>query len=125
MFCKPDSKLFFFRGVVQLFNAVRDQQKDLKSQLNAVGHSTRKREQVYKSIDKEGFLDVLSRNKGVSSVAAGKSSSDQQPSRKKAKVATKVEDEEEASSWSVIKDDYMLGAKMKDWDKESDTEEVA
>ena len=111
--------------MVQLFNAVRDQQRDLKSQLNAVGQSTRKREQVYKSIDKEGFLDVLSRNKGVSSsAAAGKSSADQQPSRKKAKVATKVEDEEEASSWSVIKDDYMLGAKMKDWDKESDTEEV-
>ena len=109
-----------------MFNAVRDQQRDLKSQLNAVGQSTRKREQVYKSIDKEGFLDVLSRNKGVSSAAAGKSFADQQPSRKKAKVAaTKVEDEEEASSWSVIKDDYMLGAKMKDWDKESDTEEVA
>ena len=45
-----------------------------------------------------------------------------QPVRKKAKASEK---EEEASSWSVIKDDYMLGAKMKDWDKESDTEEVA
>lgn len=107
------------RGVVQLFNAVRDQQKDLKSQLNAVGQSTRKREQVYKSIDKEGFLDVLSGNKRNS----GKTEQ-QPPTRKKARPAGGKEDEE-ASSWSVIKDDYMLGAKMKDWDKESDTEEVA
>jgi len=106
------------RGVVQLFNAVRDQQKDLKSQLNAAGHSTRKREQVFKSIDKEGFLDVLS----GASAKKQQHTSGQQPAKKKAKVSA---EEPEESSWSVIKDDYMLGAKMKDWDKESEGEDEA
>ena len=34
------------------------------------------------------------------------------------------EDEEptENSTWSILRDDYMLGAKLKDWDKESDGE---
>jgi len=106
------------RGVVQLFNAVRDQQKDLKSQLSAAGHSTRKREQVFKSIDKEGFLDVLS----GASAKKQQHTSGSQPAKKKAKM---MAEEPEESSWSVIKDDYMLGAKMKDWDKESEGEEEA
>ena len=35
-----------FRGVVQLFNAVREQQKDMKSQLRQAGGSFRKQEKV-------------------------------------------------------------------------------
>ena len=34
------------RGVVQLFNAVREQQKDMKSQLKQAGGSFRKQEKV-------------------------------------------------------------------------------
>ena len=34
------------RGVVQLFNAVREQQKDMKSQLRQAGGSFRKQEKV-------------------------------------------------------------------------------
>lgn len=29
----------------------------------------------------------------------------------------------ENPSWSVLKDDFMMGASMKDWDKESDEED--
>lgn len=29
---------------------------------------------------------------------------------------------EEHPSWSVLRDDFMMGASMKDWDKESDDE---
>ena len=29
----------------------------------------------------------------------------------------------EKPSWSVLRDDFMMGAKMKDWDKQSDGEE--
>lgn len=29
----------------------------------------------------------------------------------------------EDPSWSVLKDDFMMGASMKDWDKESDEED--
>jgi len=103
------------RGVVQLFNAVKEQQKDIKSQLDQVGGSVRKREKVYKNIDKEGFLQVLS------SAPGGR-----EPTKKKARSAAREEGATDAAAgWGVIRDDYMLGAKMKDWDKESDNEEVA
>ena len=47
-----------FRGVVQLFNAVRSQQKNLGSKL-AEAHSTRMEEKLVKSIDKDAFLEHL------------------------------------------------------------------
>merc|ERR1712020_371481 len=52
------------KGVVQLFNAVREQQKTIKTQLNSVGGSVRKREKVYKNMDRQTFLNVLS-NQGI------------------------------------------------------------
>lgn len=30
---------------------------------------------------------------------------------------------EEKPAWSVLRDDFMMGGTMKDWDKDSDTEE--
>lgn len=47
------------RGVVQLFNAVREQQKFIEKKVEEVGPSVTKREKVMKSIDKKAFLDVL------------------------------------------------------------------
>lgn len=49
----------FYRGVVQLFNAVRQQQMEIKKKLSQAGPLERKREQVFKSIDKNAFLDIL------------------------------------------------------------------
>lgn len=51
--------IFQFRGVVQLFNAVRQQQTDISQKLDQAGPLERKREKVLKSIDKRAFLDVL------------------------------------------------------------------
>lgn len=51
--------LYFCRGVVQLFNAVRQQQMQINKKLTEAGPLERKREQVYKSIDKNAFLDIL------------------------------------------------------------------
>merc|ERR1712076_338818 len=48
------------RGVVQLFNAVRDQQKEVKTQLKQAGGSFRKRENVLKNINKDNFINLLS-----------------------------------------------------------------
>lgn len=31
---------------------------------------------------------------------------------------------EEKPTWSVLRDDFMMGAAMKDWDKDSDGEEA-
>lgn len=44
---------------MQLFNAVRQQQVEIKRKLSQAGPLERKREQVFKSIDKNAFLDIL------------------------------------------------------------------
>jgi hypothetical protein len=50
---------FIFRGVVQLFNAVRQQQKTIESSLKAAGSSESRQEKVFRSVDKNSFLDIL------------------------------------------------------------------
>lgn len=47
------------KGVVQLFNAVRTQQKDLVQKLDAAGRLDHKRDAVLNNINKRKFLDVL------------------------------------------------------------------
>ena len=102
------------RGVVQLFNAVREQQKTLKTQLNKAGGSTFKRDKVYQNLNKESFLEVLTGKKNSKINGEQKVNGDVKP-----KLEIKSEDQE--GSWSVLKDDYMMGAKLKDWDKDSDS----
>ena len=102
------------RGVVTFFNTVREHQKDMKTKLKEAGGSIRKQEKVYKNLDKNSFVQMLT----------GKSVSQSEPSAKKVKIDVKDEENEDADkpSWNILRDDYMLGAKMKDWDKESDEE---
>ncbi|XP_044263911.1 RRP15-like protein [Tribolium madens] len=94
------------RGVVQLFNAVRTQQKDISKKLDEAGPLEVRKEKVLKSIDKRAFLDVLMGEK--SQVVSDKADNSIQKS--------------EESTWSVLRDDFMMGAKMKDWDKELEEE---
>lgn len=47
------------KGVVQLFNAVRIQQKDLAKKLDEVGPLDHKKDAVLNNINKKKFLDVL------------------------------------------------------------------
>jgi len=102
------------RGVVTFFNTVREHQKDMKTKLKEAGGSIRKQEKVYKNLDKNSFVQMLT----------GKSVSQSEPSAKKAKIDVKDEENEDVDkpSWNILRDDFMLGAKMKDWDKESDEE---
>jgi len=102
------------RGVVQLFNAVRDHQKDIKSQLKEAGGSFRKQEKVFKNIDKNSFVEILTGKPMSKSLC--------EPPPKKLKTEVKNEKDENQSSWNILRDDFMLGAKMRDWDKESDGE---
>merc|ERR1712032_1688225 len=106
------------RGVVQLFNAVREQQKDMKSQLRQAGGSFRKQEKVLKTINKANFINMLS---GKAMVEGD------EPAEKRCRLEKEEEQEEgdeemeqKQSSWNILRDDFMLGAKMKDWDQESD-----
>lgn len=50
---------YIHRGVVQLFNAVRKQQKVLDEKIKEAGSSELKREKVEKSMTKDKFLDIL------------------------------------------------------------------
>ena len=136
MLCKLATK-----GVVQLFNAVREQQKTIKTQLNTAGGSVRKREKVYKNMDRQTFLNVLSNQGSISSTSENslKQLPDGSQLSKKPKLQMshnvikpevlakeEIKDEsisleesgENESTWNVFRDDFMMGAKMKDWDKE-------
>ncbi|XP_018335002.1 RRP15-like protein [Agrilus planipennis] len=98
------------KGVVQLFNAVKSQQKEIDTKLKEAGSLEVKRDKVLKSIDKRTFLDVLMGKKSESV--------DQNPDTDIKKDRVK-----ENNTWSVLKDDFMMGAKMKDWDKEQEMEQ--
>ncbi|XP_078484756.1 RRP15-like protein [Ciona intestinalis] len=91
------------RGVVQLFNAVKKHQKQMEEKLKSVTTESKK-EKVIQDVDKGKFLDML---KGDIGAPANKSFKD---------------DEEDKPGWSVLRDDFLLGNNMKDWDKESDEE---
>uniref|UniRef100_A0A3Q1H0T9 RRP15-like protein n=1 Tax=Anabas testudineus TaxID=64144 RepID=A0A3Q1H0T9_ANATE len=84
------------RGVVQLFNAVRKHQKTMEHKVQEVGASERKKAKILSSVSKKDFIDVLRRTEGGA----------------------------EKPVWSVLRDDFMMGATMKDWDKDSDREET-
>ncbi|XP_045473174.1 RRP15-like protein [Harmonia axyridis] len=104
------------RGVVQLFNAVRNQQKDINKKLYEAGPLEVRKEKVMKSIDKNTFLDTLMGQKSeqVDEVLA-----------KEEHIPKKIKLDKEDNSgkvWDVLKDNYMMDAKMKDWDKELDSD---
>ncbi|XP_051720877.1 RRP15-like protein isoform X4 [Ctenopharyngodon idella] len=97
------------RGVVQLFNALKKHQKNVDERMKEVGGSERKKSKILSSVSKKDFIDVL-RGADVARASTVK---------KEKPVNVKVEN----PSWSVLKDDFMMGASMKDWDKESDEED--
>ncbi|XP_050406439.1 RRP15-like protein [Patella vulgata] len=113
------------RGIVQLFNAVRKQQKLLDDQLVEAGSSERRKDKVVESMTKGKFLDIL---KGTASKSEDSKNTKNINKQKQRETNENIEDsveEEEDSKWSILRDDFMMGATMKDWDKEgSDGEEV-
>ncbi|CAL9705477.1 unnamed protein product [Knipowitschia caucasica] len=102
------------RGVVQLFNAVKKHQKTIDEKVKEVGGSERKKAKILSSVSKKDFIDVLRRNEETT---PGKTV------KKERTAAACVKQEQEAPAWSVLREDFMLGASMKDWDKESDEDE--
>ncbi|XP_035770317.1 RRP15-like protein [Neolamprologus brichardi] len=97
------------RGVVQLFNAVRKHQKTVQEKVKDAGGSDRKKAKILCSVSKKDFIDVLRREDGGVR-ATGKTEKD-------AVAAV------EKPAWTVLRDDFMMGATMKDWDKSSDQDE--
>lgn len=113
------------RGVVKLFNAIKQHQKTSAAAPAAVTRS------VTNDAVKKKFLASLQRSGDNSDKksaddhngSADKDSDDEtlqttstrRPTAKKSNSAA-------APSWEVLSDGYLLGAKMKDWNKESDEE---
>ena len=54
-------------GVVQLFNAVRQQQSVLDDRLTDAGSSQRRRDKVMKSVSKKSFMELLGNNQSTKS----------------------------------------------------------
>ncbi|NXB54895.1 RRP15 protein, partial [Leucopsar rothschildi] len=102
------------RGVVQLFNAVRTHQKNMEEQMKKVGSSERKRAKLMSSVSKRDFIDVL---RNVDGAKRGKNPAGKATESKQGEVKS-----EEGPEWNILRDDFMMGASMKDWDKESDGE---
>lgn len=103
------------KGVVQLFNAVKQQQTEISKKLSEAGPLERKREQVLKSIDKRAFLDVLmgeSKSIPVDNEVKDESEKEKAHNEKK-----------DDKVWSVLRDDFVMGAKLKDWDRKDDNED--
>ncbi|XP_008148046.1 RRP15-like protein [Eptesicus fuscus] len=99
------------RGVVQLFNAVQKHQKNVDEKVKEAGSSIRKRAKLMSSVSKKDFISVL---RGMDGSASEKGSTG------RSSQAKQTEAREEGPGWSILRDDFMMGASMKDWDKESD-----
>ncbi|KAL6442202.1 hypothetical protein ACFW04_002463 [Cataglyphis niger] len=102
------------RGVVQLFNAVKQQQTSINTKLSQAGPLERKREQALKSIDKNAFLDIL--------MGGSKSIPIDNNAKSKKLVEETNSKNKDDKIWDVLRDDFVMGAKLKDWDK-NDVEE--
>ncbi|XP_010640801.1 RRP15-like protein [Fukomys damarensis] len=100
------------RGVVQLFNAVQKHQKNVDEKVKEAGGSARKRAKLVSSVSKRDFISVL---RGMDGTTNEKSSTGKNPKAKQTEVNS-----EEGPGWSILRDDFMMGASMKDWDRESD-----
>ncbi|XP_029791516.1 RRP15-like protein [Suricata suricatta] len=100
------------RGVVQLFNAVQKHQKNVDEKVKEAGSSIRKRAKLISTVSKKDFISVL---RGMDASTSEKSLTGKNPKAKQTEGRS-----EEGPGWTILRDDFMMGASMKDWDKESD-----
>lgn len=114
------------RGVVQLFNAVQAQQKDITKRVESekLDH---KRDEILNNINKRVFLDVLMGGPKAKSELV-----DNPVKNEKKEEDTDSEDEPgnkngptKSSTWNVLKDNFMFANKKttKNWDQEEDSDE--
>lgn len=101
------------RGVVQLFNAIRSQQKYLDEKIKDAGPLDHKKDSVLQNINKEKFLSVLMSGKRSKSEALD---NEEFPDDPRALNKRKKE-------WNVLSDDFMTNRKLKNWD-EGDSDEA-
>ncbi|XP_063690265.1 RRP15-like protein [Bolinopsis microptera] len=86
------------KGIIQLFNAVKQHQKDVDSKLKKV-KTEAARDKIHQSVTTGSFLDLVRPKNNP------------------------VEKSEEDKKWNVLKDDFMMNNKVKDWKKTDEEEE--
>ncbi|XP_068153918.1 RRP15-like protein [Drosophila tropicalis] len=122
------------RGVVQFFNAVRIQQKDLQQQLADAGPLDSRQDAVLNNINKRKFLDVLMSGKRAKSTAidnavkkeeedSEQDDYDSEDGEDKPTTASSISSSKKKSEWNVLREDFMTNKKIKHWDEEDDAEE--
>lgn len=115
------------KGVVQLFNAVRGQQKDLAVKLQEAGTLDHKRDHVLNSLNKRAFLDVLMGGKGAKSELPDNPIKDEEIKSEDEDDADFEEEEsskkKKSTAWGVLRDDFMAEKKMTHWDQDEEDDE--
>lgn len=104
------------KGVVQLFNAVRAQQRDLVDRLEKAGPLDHRRDEVLNNVNKRQFLDMLMGGKRAKSENVDNPVKDE--------IET-TEDSTKPSQWSVLRDDFMTNKKLKHWDEDEGSDDQA
>ncbi|XP_036331840.1 RRP15-like protein, partial [Rhagoletis pomonella] len=116
------------RGVVQLFNAVRIQQKDIQVQLEEAGPLDSRKDAVLNNINKRKFLDVLmsgnrAKSEAVDNPVKSENLKDEDTSADEGdQNAPAGTQSKRKSEWSVLREDFMTNKKIKHWDEEDDEE---
>lgn len=116
------------KGMVQLFNAVRSQQKQIDEKLEEAGKPEYKREKVLKSVSKKTFLDALMNGPRAKSELIDNPIKSE-PVRKKFKREPKNEPDSDDSGahrsmWSALKDDFLTNSGWNKDDENSGNEGV-
>lgn len=93
-----------------MFNSVKVQQKDLDKKLKEAGPLEVRRDKVLKNLDKQAFMNTLLEEKSQRVENVDKT----------VKIPEKIANN---PKWDVLREDFMLDAKMKDWDKQLEEED--
>uniref|UniRef100_A0A182PAC0 RRP15-like protein n=1 Tax=Anopheles epiroticus TaxID=199890 RepID=A0A182PAC0_9DIPT len=105
------------RGTVQLFNAVRQQQKKVNEKLQDAGKLEYKREKVLKSLNRKEFLDVLMNGPRAKSELVDNLVKKEEDGEDDAIKSEVDSDDEPKSTWGALRADFLTGKKS-GWDKE-------
>jgi len=106
------------KGLVQLFNAVRAQQRDLVDKLDQAGPLDHRRDAVLNNINKREFLNVLMGGARAKSENVDNPVKNEDVKEEVSAVAGRP------SQWSVLRDDFMTNRKLSShWNNEDEDDE--
>lgn len=121
------------RGVVELFNAVNKQQKEIEAKLDEAGGSERKKAKVLSTVNKGNFISLLKGNKKKSQQIGSQKQQEGEMHDDDGDDdggddggdddddgGHGDDDDDSKPSWNVLQKDYMMGSKLRDWDKSQD-----